>query len=231
MHALRGAPFRASVISRHLAPALQARPESVAAMATAARSSLGRIALGDTALFVCDIQERFREAIQGFPAVVDVSRRMIRAAEVFQIPVIVTEQYPKALGKTVSELTEVLPKDAQVFEKTKFSMLIDEVSEFLTRRDDIKRILIVGIEAHVCVLQTTLELLDRGYEVHILTDAVSSRYALDRSTALHRLSKAGAILTTSETASFQLMGNTTYPNFKAISALFKEKKADSLPGL
>ncbi|RMZ54677.1 hypothetical protein APUTEX25_003055 [Auxenochlorella protothecoides] len=162
-------------------------------MATAARSSLGRIALGDTALFVCDIQERFREAIQGFPAVVDVSRRMIRAAEVFQIPVIVTEQYPKALGKTVSELTEVLPKDAQVFEKTKFSMLIDEVSEFLTRRDDIKRILIVGIEAHVCVLQTTLELL--------------------------------------ETASFQLMGNTTYPNFKAISALFKEKKADSLPGL
>lgn len=83
---------------------------------------MGRLKASETALFVCDVQERFKPIISGMPVIIDTARRMVRGAEALQIPIIVTEQYPKALGRTVDEVKEVLPKDAFVQDKTDFTM-------------------------------------------------------------------------------------------------------------
>jgi hypothetical protein len=95
---------------------------------------------------------------------------------------------------------------------------------FLLLHSDIRSILLTGLETHVCVLQTTLDLLSEGYEVHIVTDAVSSQDKQDRKIALERLKQSGAFLTTSESAIFMLMGDTSYPKFKEISNLMKDHK-------
>ena len=128
---------------------------------SSAAARLGRIAPQDTALFICDVQERFRPVISGFPAVVDTSRRMARAAQALELPIIVTEQYPKALGNTVPELMEVLPQGTPIVAKTDFSMCVPDVVTELEKLPGVKNILLTGIEAHVCVFQTALDLLGR----------------------------------------------------------------------
>jgi hypothetical protein len=155
----------------------------------------------------------------------------VRAAEALKLPIIVSEQYPKALGPTVPEVAEVLPSDTLVVAKTKFSMMVEEIVQAVEGLPHIKKILIVGIETHVCVLQTTLDLIERGYEVHIVVDGVSSQRLADRATALHRLSQSGAFMATSEMAMFQMMVNTSHPAFKAVSALCKEQRPDPLPSV
>eukprot|EP00877_Chromochloris_zofingiensis_P000146 jgi/Chrzof1/10131/Cz04g30020.t1 len=192
---------------------------------------MGKLLPTQTALFVCDIQERFRPVISGMPAVVDTARRMIRGANTMGIPVIVTEQYPKALGHTVSELRECLAANTPVVSKTLFSMVVPEVEEFLARQSAIKQVLLCGIEAHVCVLQTTLDLLEKGYEVHVIVDGVSSQRPTDRAVGLHRMSQSGAFMVTTEMALFQIMKDAKYPQFKAISALVQEPRPDPVASL
>lgn len=144
----------------------------------------------------------------------------------------VSEQYPKALGTTVPEVAEVLPEGAVVVAKTRFSMLVPEIVQALDALPaKVKKILIVGIETHVCVLQTTLDLIEKGYEVHILVDGVSSQRLTDRATALRRLSQSGAFMATSEMVMFQMMVETAHPSFKAISALCKEARPEQLPAV
>lgn len=201
----------------------------MATAAAAGRPSVGKLAPEETALLVCDVQERFRPVISGFPAVIDTSRRMLRAAAALKLPVIVTEQYPKALGSTVEELQGLIPEGSPVVAKTKFSMCTEEVDAAFQALPGVKKVLIVGIETHVCVLQTSLDLLERGYEVHVLVDGVSSQRLGDRSVALQRLAQAGAFLATSEMAMFQMMVNTAHPAFKAVSALCKEERPEQLP--
>lgn len=230
-------------------------------MAGVARS-LGRLLPSTSALFVCDIQERFRPLIIGYPTVIDTARRAIRGATALGLPIVVTEQYPKALGSTVSELTEVLPPahskgkgpttasmlygDCQVLPpayskdsppltpgvshhkmvaKTLFSMITPEVEEHLTKAlPHVKQVLLLGIETHVCVLQTALDLLSKGYEVHLLVDGVSSQRESDRAIALQRLVQAGVLLSSSEMALFQLAGDAKAPAFKTISELVKAER-------
>lgn len=122
-------------------------------------TSLGRLSTDSTILFICDVQERFRSVISGFPAVIDTSRRMIRAAKELQVPIVVTEQYPKGLGTTVQEVTEVLPQDTLTVEKTNFSMIVPDVEQRLNQLSNVRKVLLIGIETHVCVLQTTLDLI------------------------------------------------------------------------
>ncbi|WIA09225.1 hypothetical protein OEZ85_008635 [Tetradesmus obliquus] len=187
--------------------------------ATAAARSLGKLKQQNVALFVCDLQERFRPVITGFPAVVDTARRMIRGATVLGLPVITTEQYPKALGNTVQELKDVLPPDSPVVAKTLFSMLTPDVKELLKQKP--------------AVSQTTLDLIESGYEVHILVDGVSSQRVHDRAIGLHRATQSGAFLVSSEMALFQLMEDAKADRFKEISKLVQEPRMDSLgmPGL
>jgi nicotinamidase-related amidase len=132
---------------------------------------------------VCDVQERFRSAIHNFPAVVAGSQRMLKAAIELKIPTIVTEQYPKGLGKTVEELDV---SRAELFEKTTFTMLCPAVAARLAEHEQVTDFVVVGIEAHVCVQQTTLDLLEKGFNVHLCVDALSSSTPVDRACGLHR---------------------------------------------
>ncbi|KAK6031647.1 isochorismatase family protein [Ostertagia ostertagi] len=135
---------------------------------------ISRLSPKNSALFVCDLQERFRNVIQFFPGIAETSKRMVDAAKILQMPIIVTEQYPKGLGHTIPDLGL---GDIKKYEKTRFSMCVPEVDAVLQNAENI---ILVGIEAHVCVLQTTLDLLEKGKNVHVVVDAVSSRSLPDR---------------------------------------------------
>lgn len=175
---------------------------------------------GDSALVVVDVQERFRNVQAGFEAMVAGVVRLVRAFRILELPVLVTEQYPRGLGHTVRELRELLGEN-EVATKTCFSSCGSE--EFSTRlaRLGRKQVLVCGIEAHVCVSQTVHDLLERGFSVHLAVDAVESRKAVDREAALRRMERSGAVLTTSEMACFELLRDAKHPKFKEIQALFK----------
>ena len=147
---------------------------------------LARLTPDKCVFLICDVQERFRTAIHGFANVVVGSQRMLRASKELSIPTIVTEQYPKGLLKTVEELDVAGANNhAEVFEKTCFTMVCPGVSERLAAIDFTDAV-IVGIEAHVCVQQTTLDLIAMGRNVHLCVDAVSSSTPVDRACGLHR---------------------------------------------
>ncbi|CAE8719406.1 unnamed protein product, partial [Polarella glacialis] len=162
---------------------------------------LGRLTPGSVAFLLCDIQERFRDVIDRMPQVIVSAKTMVQGAEIFDVPLLVSEQYPKALGHTVSELNITRGK---VFEKTKFSMC---TNEFLAHLESLgrKAVVIFGVETHVCVQQTALDLLSRGYQVHILADGVSSQRPMDREFALDRLRQSGCFVTTTESVLFELL--------------------------
>ena len=164
------------------------------------------------ALVVVDVQEAFRPAVQRFDDVVESTRRLMEGARVLGIPVVVTEQYPKGLGRTVEELGEVDP-----VEKTCFSAARADGFD-LDGRD---QALVCGIETHVCVSQTAHDLLERGVEVHVASDAVSSRTEANREVGLHKMERSGAIVTSVETALFELIGAAGSDEFKAIQRLVK----------
>jgi nicotinamidase-related amidase len=157
----------------------------------------------------------------------------MKTADILEIPIVVTEQYPKGLGSTISDLE--LPKfpRASVFAKTQFSMLTDEVLNHFNSIPDFSResdnwtFLICGIEAHVCVLQTALDLRGRGHRVQVLADATSSRHDFERHLAFRHLAQAGAVITTIESAAFQLMRSSTHPHFKKIQSLFLGGRPDT----
>lgn len=147
---------------------------------------LARLTPNKCIFLICDVQERFRTAIHGFNNVVVGSRRMLAASKELKIPTIVTEQYPKGLLKTVEELDLTGENaHAEVFEKTCFTMLCPDVKERLAALD-FTDVIIMGIEAHVCVQQTTLDLIEQGRNVHLCVDAVSSSTPTDRACGLHR---------------------------------------------
>ncbi len=168
------------------------------------------------ALVVVDVQEAFRPAVEGFDTVVENTRRLIEGASALDIPVIVTEQYPKGLGKTVEELEESL-SSVTPFEKTAFSAVRAE-GFTLDGRD---QALVCGIETHVCVSQTAHDLLKDGVEVHIAADAVTSRTQQNRDIGLHKMEQSGAIVTSVETALFELVGEAGTPEFKQVQGLIK----------
>ncbi|KAI8051393.1 Isochorismatase-like protein [Gilbertella persicaria] len=180
---------------------------------------MAKLAPQTTALFVCDIQERFKGLIWQYPSVITVAGKMIKASKLLNIPIVVTEQYPKAFGPTVSELD--ISDATLCVEKTKFSMYVPEVIDVL-KKNSTKSVLLLGIESHVCVLQTALELLENDYDVHVLADAVSSQNHPEIDIAIARMRSAGAVITTSESVLFQLVKDAKHEKFKGISGLVKE---------
>jgi len=191
------------------------------------KKRLGNLCVEDTAFFMCDIQERFRPAIIYFPEIVEIARRLIAGSKLLSIPLIVTEQYAKGLGSTVTELD--VSNAVSVVAKTKFSMIVPEVEQLLPNlcNGRLAHVVLFGIEAHVCIQQTVMDLLERGYQVHIVADAVSSRNQVDRVFALQRFRQAGAIVTTSEAMLLQLAGDKDHPHFKEIQALIKNSAPDT----
>jgi len=198
-------------------------------------SRLGLLNVKNTALFICDLQEKFRQSIQYFPQIVEVSSRLLKAATTLEVPVVVTEQYPNGLGHTVEELgLKQFPNIVPVA-KTQFSMLTSDVLENLAKNHPgVKQVVLCGIEAHVCVQGTCLQLLEKGYEVHVVVDGCSSRTLVDRMYAFDRMKASGAWLTTSESVILGLLGDSKHPKFRDCQKLIMTPAPDSgllLPGL
>jgi nicotinamidase-related amidase len=168
------------------------------------------------ALVVVDVQEAFRPAVLDFEGVAAEVATLIQGARALDVPVVATEQYPKGLGKTVPEVAEHLA-GVEPIEKVCFSAAAADGFD-LGGRD---QALVCGIESHVCVSQTAHDLLDRGIEVHVARDAVSSRTAENRDVGLHKMERAGAVITSVETALFELVGAAGSDEFKAVQALVK----------
>ncbi|XP_002128918.2 isochorismatase domain-containing protein 1-like [Ciona intestinalis] len=187
-------------------------------------SGLGNLEASSSVVFCCDMQERFRPAIKYFDEIVQVGGRVVKAAQILNIPLVVTEQYPKGLGNTVKELNISDPNVLAA--KTKFSMLTTEVETYL-RSNQFKSVLLFGVEAHVCVQQTAIDLISRGYEVHLVVDATSSRSLSDRQLAYQRLHKLGVFVTSAETILLQLVADKNHEKFKEIQNLVKVLPPDS----
>jgi nicotinamidase-related amidase len=171
-----------------------------------------------TALVVVDVQEGFRKAIPDFERVANATATLIEGAEAIGIPIIVTEQYPKGLGETAPEVAEHLPEGTEPLEKVVFSAADAEGFD-LGARD---QALVCGIETHVCVNQTVLDLLDAGTEVQVAEDAVGSRTEENKRVGLHKMEQAGATLTSVETALFELLGRAGTEEFKQVQRLILE---------
>ena len=173
-----------------------------------------------TALVVIDLQEAFRSAIPEFPQVASRASMAVRGFQILNVPVIVTEQYPKGLGRTAEEILFCLPDDYEPIEKIRFSSCIDPFLGQLNAAGA-KQVVLCGLETHICVSQTAHDLLASGFEVHVLTDAVGSRYTQDRDTGLAKMMQSGAVPATVEMALFELMHDSKHEKFKEIQNLIK----------
>jgi nicotinamidase-related amidase len=171
------------------------------------------------ALLVIDVQERINGVMadQGH-----LSRltTLIDGCSALKIPVIATEQYPKGLGDTVGELLELLP-DRPIIKDT-FSCMREPAASAAITGVERQQIIVTGIETHVCVLQTVVDLLDEGFQVHVPHDGVNSRRPTDKDWALHRMLAAGAIVTSTESALFELLEVSGTDDFRTVSELIRE---------
>lgn len=178
------------------------------------------------ALLVVDLQIRLVAAVPGREGVVHQALRLARGAAILGVPVVATEQYPERLGPSVPGLSKfVADRPAK---RTFHCLGAPGVLDGLKERG-VRHVTLAGVETHVCVAQTALELLGRGFAVQVAVDAVGSRHPLDGEVALRRLERAGAVLTTVETALFEWAGTSERPEFKALSALIREADAPPRP--
>jgi len=175
----------------------------------------------DALLMVIDVQEKLSAAMPK-AALAELERNaavLIRAARRLEIPVIATEQYPKGLGPTVASLRELLPQEPM--SKMEFSCGASKPIARHVLGSGRKQVVVVGMEAHVCVFQTVRDLVDGGFSVFVAQDAVISRSEANRGVGLRLCEKAGATLTSTETVLFDLLGVAGTPEFKELTALIK----------
>lgn len=173
----------------------------------------------DTALLVVDVQEKLLHLIPGSPRIVWNIRRLLDGAKLLGLPVLATEQYPQGLGRTTPRLAERIPSPP---EKVAFSCAAcPEIFADLGSRG-VHKLLVCGIETHVCIQQTVLDLIATGLHVYVAADAVGARGTIDHEIALRRMDAAGAVLTTTESALFEWCQAAGTPEFKEISRLVRE---------
>lgn len=186
---------------------------------------------GRSVLVVIDLQGKLMEVVQRPPMVIEATKRLLKLAEMFSVPVLLTEQYPKGLGPTHPEVLagfEALTVPKRSLAKTAFGCCgdpaflraLDEVRPRM--RSGVRQVVVAGIEAHVCVMQTVLELIHWGNQVHVCWDAVSGRGEEYRRHALERMAAAGASITNHESVGFEWARDKNHPRFKEMSSLFKD---------
>lgn len=174
----------------------------------------------DSALLVVDLQEKLMPVIHEGSRVLEQAKKLIQVARLLKLPVLASEQYPKGIGSTCPDVKQTLG-DAPVIEKLTFSgcgadSFWNTWSAFHRRNA-----IVCGVETHVCVQQTVLDLIERGTPVFVLADAVGSRRPLDYDLALQRMHDAGAIVTSTESVIFELLGRAGTPEFKEVLKLVK----------
>ncbi|ORY10738.1 Isochorismatase-like protein [Clohesyomyces aquaticus] len=193
--------------------------------------------ISNPALFICDLQEKFRPAIHEFPKVIATTQKMLKASQILNIPVFATTQNRARLGETCPELGLDVPGGVRTVaheDKTLFSMLTPEVRQAISKFNSPLSCVIVGIESHICVTQTALDLLHDGHKVYILADGVSSCNKEEVPIALARLRGEGAVVTTSESWMYECVGDAGIEEFRQIINVVKEwnqKTKDALQTL
>ncbi len=177
--------------------------------------------IDNTVLLVVDVQGKLAQLMHDKDNFFTNVERMISGAQVLDLPIIWTEQVPEKLGETIPQLRQLLLENSTHISKISFSCWGEE--SFRQQLTDLnrKQLLITGLETHICVHQTTADLLELGYEIQLVTDAVSSRTAENRHLGITRMRDAGATLTSTEMALFELLRSAEGPKFKAISKLVK----------
>jgi nicotinamidase-related amidase len=178
------------------------------------------LSVEDTVLMVIDMQGNLFESMQDKQFLSENVQKLIRGMRVFGIPVIVTEQIPEKLGPTIAPVAALLP-DVQGIPKADFSCCGDEKIMKALKAADRHQVLVCGIEAHVCVYQTTVDLLAFGYEVHLVADAVSSRTIRNREIGVEKMRDEGALLTSTEMVLFELCRTAEDPKFREIFKIVK----------
>ncbi len=173
----------------------------------------------ETMLLIIDIQERLSRVMDKEEEVINNTGVLISMAKNMAMPIVVTEQYPKGLGNTVAQLEENLT-DAKKFEKNTFTGCIEEVLAYLNSLNR-KKIIITGMETHVCVFQTARDLLKEGYNVFIARDGVCSRSYDNYNNALELMRNMGAVISNTETILFDILKKSGTPEFKVLSKLIK----------
>jgi nicotinamidase-related amidase len=172
---------------------------------------------------MCDIQDAFRPGMKYFDAMVINTKKLIAAGKILDIPLLVTEHYPERLGKTVKDL-DVSHAEA-IISKTLFSMTTPQFMEkfdAIVKRNNVEAVILFGLESHICLEQTAMNLRELGYNVHIVADCAMSRSLEDRKYALERLRDLGCTINTSESVIFKFMKGKEHANFKPISALVRQ---------
>ncbi|MEY3807304.1 MAG: hypothetical protein RI893_280 [Pseudomonadota bacterium] len=179
------------------------------------------LSVSNSLLIIVDLQKKLSAAMPEQEAELMTSNvcSLVEAAGLLSIPVLLTEQYPQGLGATDTNITDLLSENTLIFEKTGFSCCAANAFTDTVASTDRKQIILVGQEAHVCVLQTALELLHLGYQVHVVEDAICSRKAEHKFYALQRMQQHGATITNHESILFEWVKDSTHPEFKKISAL------------
>ncbi len=183
-----------------------------------------RLSLERTALLVIDVQEKLLPTIFDADRVVANCAAALRIAETLGLPAIVTEQYTKGLGHSAPAILAAAGSHAKIFEKTRFSALTPEVDALLSARrcDDV---LICGVEAHVCVQQTVLDLLASGRQPFLLTDAISAGRVDQIAPAFRRMERTGATASGVLGAAYEILGDAAHPQFRAVLGIVKTLRA------
>ncbi len=167
-------------------------------------------------LVVIDFQARLMPAIDGAADVIANAHRLVAAAALLEVPVVFTEQNPRGLGPTIAELA---PDPSRVIQKMTFDAC--RTPEFLLRAPADRALILAGCEAHVCVLQTALGLADRGQRVFVVRDAIGSRRAESKETAVARMARHGVEIVTAEMIVFEWLGTAEHPRFREAAALIR----------
>jgi nicotinamidase-related amidase len=170
-------------------------------------------------LLLIDVQEKLTPLVQKSDALIARCQWLIRLAKELGVPQLVSEQYPSGLGATVEPLRDLVPQ-SEFVEKVHFSCLRAPAFKERLQSLNKKQLLLIGIETHVCVLQTALDLQEAGYDVFVAVDAVSSRAELDYKYGLKRMKQDGVHLITSEMVFFEWVGQAGTPQFKALSKTY-----------
>ena len=180
-----------------------------------------RLRPDDTTLLVIDMQERLLPAIVDRERVINNCVVMLRLVRELNLPFLVTEHYPQGLGRTVEPVSAAMFDPSARIEKTRFSAVVDVVDDLLTswRRSNV---LVCGIETHVCVLQTVLDLQTSGRQAFVVSDAVAAAHRDQGPFALRRMEAAGAVVTGVMSAMYELLGDAAHPARRACVALAKE---------
>jgi len=175
-------------------------------------------------LLIIDAQERLAKAMapETLTRTVDNINRLIATARILELPIISTEQYPQGLGRTIPPIREQLPESAAPTEKTSFSCCTAAGFErALTSQPERKQVVLVGMEAHICIVQTASGLQRWGYQVFVAADAICSRHQTHADNALARMRHCGIHVTNTESVAFEWVGDSSHARFREVSRLFK----------